>query len=67
MTDTTLARAAFDARLRELKLDGLGSNEIDRLWKACLKQKEISARLDCQLDPTLEPAVVFSLLRKGSS
>lgn len=64
MSDTTLARAAFDARLRELKLDGLSPHEIDRLWKARLKQLEISARLDSQLDPTVEPAVVFSTSRE---
>src|SRR3546814_18124078 len=45
MSDTTLARAAFDARLHELKLHDLASHEIDRLWKSRLKQLEISARL----------------------
>lgn len=59
MSDIALARAAFDARLRELKLDGLAPHEIDRLWKARLKQLEISARLDSELDPTIEPAVIF--------
>lgn len=66
MTDTALARAAFEARLRELKLDGLASHEIDRLWQARLKQLEISARLASRLDPTLEAAVVFSLPRKDT-
>src|SRR3546814_1969440 len=59
MSDTTLARAAFDARLHELKLHDLASHEIDRLWKSRLKQLEISARLDSHLDPTLEAAVAF--------
>lgn len=66
MSETALARAAFEARLRELKLDGLAAHEIDRLWKARLKQLEISARLDSQLDPTLETAVVFSLPRRNT-
>jgi hypothetical protein len=64
MSDTAPARAAFDARLHELKLDGLAPHEVDRLWKARLKQLEISARLDSDLDPTLEAAVVFSLTRE---
>jgi hypothetical protein len=66
MSDTALTRAAFDARLHELKLDGLAPYEIDRLWKSRLKQLEISARLDSQLDPTLETAVVFSLPRRNT-
>lgn len=65
MSDTTLARAAFDARLHELNLHGLASHEIDRLWKSRLKQMEISARLDFHLDPTLEAAVAFSLTRNN--
>src|SRR3546814_8218069 len=65
MSDTTLARAAFDARLHELKLHDLVSHEIDRLWKSRLKQLEISARLDSHLDPTLEAAVAFSLTRNN--
>jgi hypothetical protein len=65
MSDTALGRAAFEARLRELKLGGLASHEIDRLWKARLKQLEIANRLDSSLDPTLEAALVLSLPREG--
>src|SRR3546814_3798931 len=65
MSDTTLARAAFDARLLELTLHDLASHEIDRLWKSRLTQLEITARPDSHLDPTLEAAVAFSLTRNN--
>src|SRR3546814_6447618 len=60
MSDTTLASAAFDARLHDMTLHALASHALDRTWKSRLQQLEISHRLASPHTPPLEASAPFS-------
>jgi hypothetical protein len=54
------ARAAFEARLEMLGLAELPAFEIERLWRAHLQQRRISADYAARLRPQDEGALLLS-------
>lgn len=67
MSDLAPERGAFDARLRELRLDWLKPREIERLWQSRQQQILIGERLMAEADPAGESALLLDIFLRGRS
>lgn len=65
MSDSAPDRAAFDMRLRELRLDWLDPRDVERLWQSRRAQHRIGARLMAEADPAGESALLLDISARG--